>query len=156
VSDLATDRHVNGTQLAAWRKRTERGRVRRTASGYYWTDGERERAVSIRKPKGLPVAENLGNDTAGMGVEPLSIVRRDAREIRDALTERRIAGLLQLANRSPEFWSLLYDEYIKKHRPELTIGRTKEEAIRLIVEHQNQLSVERVFKKKGRGVGHIG
>ena len=48
------------------------------------------------------------------------------------------------------------DEYIAKFRPELLQGRTREEAIRIIVEAQNRDAVQQAFKRKGRDNGNAG
>jgi len=154
VSGLVAIQHASTHELAAWRKQTERGKVRQTKSGYYWTDGNKERAVSIHRPN-LPEASPTDDPNTGrMELPPLSSIRREAREIRDSMTERRVEAMTKLANREPEFWKTVVDEYIKKFRPELIQGRTTEEIVRIIVEAQNQDAVQQAFKRKGRDIGN--
>lgn len=149
--------NASAQELAAWRRKTEKGRVRQTKTGYYWTDGKVERAVSIRRPN-LPEAMPTDDPNTGTlePLAPLPHTRRPAREIRDAMTDRRIEAMTRLANRSPEFWQTVVDEYIAKFRPELLQGRTREEAIRIIVEAQNRDAVQQAFKRKGRDNGNAG
>ena len=156
MAGLVVTKNINSQELAAWRRKTEKGRSRRTSTGYYWTDGKRERAVSMHRPN-LPEAMPTDNPDSGlMEVEPLPHARREARDVRDSMTNRRIEAMTKLANRSPEFWQTVVDEYIAKFRPELLVGRTREEAIRIIVEAQNQDAVQQAFKAKGRDNGYAG
>jgi len=154
MTGLVAIQHASTQELAEWRRRTAKGRVRQTPSGYYWSDGQRERAVSIHRPQ-LPEASPTDDPNAGtIELPPLSSVRRDARDIRDAMTDRRVEAMSRLANREPEFWKTVVDEYIKKFRPELIQGRTTEEIVRIIVEAQNQDAVQQAFKRKGRDIGN--
>jgi translation initiation factor 2 beta subunit (eIF-2beta)/eIF-5 len=154
MNELVAVRHASTQELTEWRRKTARGRVRQTPSGYYWTDGQSERAVSVHRPE-LPEASPTDDPNTGrMELPPLSSVRRDARTIRDSMTERRVESLTRLANRDPEFWKDLVENYIKKFRPELTAGRTTEEMVRLIIEAQNKDAVQQAFKRKGRDIGN--
>lgn len=134
-------RHVSSDELARFRASRRRGQ---------W-GGAQARRLAV--PDGVEVhrAEQGPGDIVYVTKPKRVGVKREARDVRDALTDRRLAGILARGTTDPEFVQQLAAVYREKH-PELGRRMTDQEIVTVTVEAASKLATERAFKKIGRGV----
>jgi hypothetical protein len=143
--EIEAVKSISGSELAAWRRKAAR-------------DG-RQRAVSTARP-GSALPEGVvdhGDAVQGPGrdvymTKPKRMGhRRDAHDVRDAVTDRRLAGILAGGAKDPEFVKALAHKFREKN-PEIGNRMTDMEIITLSLGEASELATERAFKKIGRGV----
>ena len=133
-------RHVSPQELAAFRSRRRAGQWGGyTASGSLAPDG-----VEVHRAE-------RGDDGAAYVSRPARPgVKREARDVRDAITDRRLASILARRD-DPEFVQRLARAFREKS-PELGKHMSDEEIVRATVAASSKEATERAFKKIGRGV----
>ena len=96
----------------------------------------------------LEPAESAGGDSVYMSATPRVGRRRPAVEVIDSMNDRRLRGILARAERDPA-WFETFASFLRDSVPGAE-SMTNEQIVRTMVSQQNRLSVERVFKTKGR------
>lgn len=134
-------RHVTSAELAAFRARR---------MPYQWGGASARPGSAV--PDGVDVHEaEQGPGNSFYVSAPKRVgVKREAREVRDAVTDRRLASILARKN-DPEFVQRLARAYREKY-PGLGSRMTDDEIVKVSVEQASKLATERAFKKIGRGV----
>lgn len=137
MTDFAVVRNISSEELAEFRRRNGRPRPRRplVPSRY---QGPRHEVESVS-----------GND-AFVSVPARPGVKREARDVRDSLTERRMGAMRRLAEKDRDAYVHLV-EHLRAKNPSLMGSMTNEEAIKTIFENAHREATETAFKKLGRG-----
>lgn len=132
---LTKARHVSADELAAFRRR--RG-----------ADWGASRGGSVGPQPGRAAAPAVASGDVVYVTKPKQVgKRREARDVRDALTDRRLASIL---NASPETLRQLAKVYREKY-PDLAKHMTDQEIVTVTIEAASRRATERAFKDLGRG-----
>ncbi len=135
-------RHSSPDELARFRQTRRRGQ---------WGSAVARPGSAL--PDGIVAHKAVvGEDGVVYVTKPSHVfAKREAREVRDALTDRRLAGILARSKTDPAFMSQLAHVYREKY-PDLGSHMTDQEIVTVALEQAHRLATERTFKKLGRGV----
>lgn len=130
-------RNVNAQELRDWRRNLGKGVQRATITR---KEHRHENAHEVDAVEGNQVYVSA---PARPGV------LRDAREVRDALMDRRWESLKRLAAKDPE-WFTKFAEHMRQQNPGLVGHLTNEEIVKTIWEQQHKAATQEAFRKLNR------
>lgn len=133
---IAEVRHITDAELAAYRRGLRKGAKRVV--------------VTRNDPRRVshPVAAQSGS-TAYITKPERPGVKREARDVAEALMDRRWAAIQGLAAKSPEVFQQ-YAEHLRQTNPDLVGHMTDDEIVKTIWRRMNEEATEQAFRMTGR------
>lgn len=133
---MDTFRSVSSEDLARWRKDLPKGR---------------RRAIQTRRGvwgESAPV-DSVDGNTAYITRPERPGVKREARDVQQALMDRRWAAFQRLQKASPETLQA-YAEELRRQYPSLTAHLSTEDVIRTVWKKMNEEATQQAFRMIGR------
>ncbi len=140
--EIETIRHVSSGELADYRRGLKKG--------------ARRVVVTRSDPRYVSHAvDSVEGSTAHISTPGRTGVRRGAHEVRDALMQRRLAGLRRLAKKDPA-WFVQFAQHVRQQNPTVVAHMTDEEVVTTVWARMHEEATQQAFKALGRDVAVIG